>query len=82
MNDGICPAKPTSAEEQRRVRQAVDQPRLRHLLHPRPDQRDQLAAEEEPEVAVTECAEGLVTCSRRGRAMRAPGHCRLLVVSS
>jgi len=45
------------AEEQRGVREPVDEPRLRDLLHPGPDQRDELAGEEEPEVAVPERAE-------------------------
>ena len=41
-------------QQQRRTRQPIDQPRLRHALHPGADQRDQLAAEEELEVAMTQ----------------------------
>ena len=40
-----------------RAGQPVDQPRLRHGLHPGADQRDELAAEEELEVPVFQCAQ-------------------------
>ena len=41
-------------EEQRRAREPVDEPRLRHRLHPRADERDQLTAQEELVVAVAQ----------------------------
>ena len=44
------------AEQERRVGQPIDEPRLRHGLQPRPDERDRLAAEVEAEVAVLERA--------------------------
>ena len=44
------------AEKRRRTSQAVDQPRLCDLLHPRADERDELSGEEEAVVAVTKCA--------------------------
>ena len=46
-------------EPQRIVRQLEDEPRLGDLLHPRPDERDQLAGEEEPVVAVAEGADAV-----------------------
>jgi hypothetical protein len=51
------PGKTDDAEHQRRVRHAVYQPTHRDMLHPRSDQRDALASEEQPEVAVTQSAE-------------------------
>ena len=47
------------AEPQRIVRQLKDEPGLGDLLHPCPDERDELAAEEEPVVAVTEGADAV-----------------------
>ena len=47
------------AEHRRRSGQPVDEPRLSHRLHPGADERDELAAEEELVVAMTERAEQL-----------------------
>src|SRR5439155_11612860 len=49
-------ADETQAE--RRVRQLEHEPRLRHRLHPRADQRDELTEPEQAEVAMTERAQG------------------------
>jgi hypothetical protein len=45
------------AQQRRGARQAIDQPRLRDRLHPRSDQRDELAAEEELIVAMPKRAQ-------------------------
>ena len=45
------------AQQHRGAGEPVDQPGLRHVLHPRADQRDELAAEEELEVAVLKRAQ-------------------------
>src|SRR5205814_9453717 len=45
-------------ETERGVGQLEHQPRLRDRLHPRPDERDELAREEEAEIAMTERAHG------------------------
>ena len=47
-------AEPGRAQQPLRVGQAVDQPGLRHVLHPGPHQRDDLAADEQPEIAVAQ----------------------------
>jgi len=46
-------------EHERRAREPVHEPALRHRLHPGADERDELAAEEEPEVAMPERAEAV-----------------------
>ena len=48
--DRDLPGEADRAEEERGVGEAVDQPRLRHRLHPRADEGNELAAEEETEV--------------------------------
>jgi hypothetical protein len=45
------------AEQCRRMRQLVNQPKLRHVLHPCPDQRYKLARNKELKVAVLQGAE-------------------------
>jgi hypothetical protein len=50
--------KADTAQQQWRVRQAVDQPGLGHGLHPCADERDQLSAEEQLEIAVAQGAQG------------------------
>ena len=52
-NVGICPAKPTSAEQQRRAGQAIDEPAGGDARQPGADQRRALAGEEEAVVAMT-----------------------------
>ena len=47
------------AEQQRRAGEPVDQPAGGDAGHPRADERDALAAEEEPEVAVAQGAPGM-----------------------
>ena len=54
--DGGLADEAGQAEQERRVGQPIDEPRLRHGLQPRPDQRDGLSAEVEAEVAVMEGA--------------------------
>ena len=50
-------AEPGCAEQQLRVCQTVDEPALGDGLHPGADQGDDLAADEEAEIAVAEGAE-------------------------
>ena len=50
QEDRNLAGKPHKAQQDRRAGEAVDQPRLRHGLHPRADQRNELAAEEQPVV--------------------------------
>ena len=47
--------KSDKAQQHRRAGQPVDEPGLRHGLHPRADQRDELPAEEQPVVPVPKC---------------------------
>src|SRR2546427_552400 len=61
------------AQAERRVRQLEHEPRLRHRLHPRADQRDKLAGPEEAEVTMTERAQG-------GGQLRVGGHADSLPV--
>ena len=44
-------------EKERRSGHAVDEPGLRHVLHPRADQGDELSAEEKLEIAMPQRAE-------------------------
>jgi hypothetical protein len=59
-------AEPGGAEQQFRMRQPVDEPRLRHILHPGADERDGLAADKEPEVPVAHGAKGLFQSAAEG----------------
>jgi hypothetical protein len=52
------------------------QPGLRDLLHPRPDQRDGLATEEEPVIAVAECRQRFGTDEAAWSEGRWTGHGR------
>ena len=54
QKDRDLAGEPHRSQQQRRTSQPVDEPRLRHGLHPGADQRDQLSAEEELEVAMTQ----------------------------
>jgi hypothetical protein len=45
------------AQQQRRMRQAVDQPALRHIGNPGPHQRGELAGEEQPIIAMAKDGE-------------------------
>jgi hypothetical protein len=47
------------AEQNRRLGQPLDEPELRSRLHPRANERDKLAREEELKVAVLEGAEAI-----------------------
>ena len=60
-------ATATMPEPQRIVGQLEDEPGLGDLLHPRPDERDELADEEQPVVAVAEGADA-VEADRHRRA--------------
>ncbi len=63
------------AEPDRVAGQLEDEPRLGDLLHPRPDERDGLAAEEQPVVAMAECASCRARASPRPHGRRiAPDH--------
>jgi hypothetical protein len=53
--DLACEADRT--QKKRRLRNAIDQPRLRHTLHPSAGQGDDLSAKEELEVAVVQGAQ-------------------------
>ena len=57
-NTGIWLAESHRAQLQSRPRQPVDQPGLRHGLHPGADQRNQLSAEKQLEVAMPQRASG------------------------
>ena len=57
------------AEPERVVGQLEDEPGLRDLLHPGPDERDRLTAEEQPVVAV---AEGAHPAADRGHGSMIP----------
>ncbi len=56
QKDRDLPRKAYQPEQQRRPREPVDEPRLRDRLHPGADHRDDLAAEEQPVVAVPQRA--------------------------
>lgn len=56
--DGNLAGKANASQQQSRLRHAVDQPRLRDTLHPGAGQGDELSAEEELKVAVTQGAQG------------------------
>ncbi len=58
-NETICPAKPTIAQQQRRMGQAIDQPAGREPRHPGADHRDALTEEEQLEVAVPQRSPGV-----------------------
>src|SRR5271156_3123255 len=64
--------KSDSAKQERRSREAIDEPGLRDVLHPGADQRDHLAAEEKLKVAMAERtshiaeARAFDSCGRRG----------------
>ena len=51
------PREPHQPQQQRRLGEPIDQPRLRNRLHPGANQRDDLAAEEQPVIAVPQGAE-------------------------
>ena len=55
---GIWLAKPTAPSSTDEPGEAVDQPRLGNVLHPGADQGDELAAEEELKIAVSQRAQG------------------------
>ncbi len=57
------------AQQQRRAREPVHQPRRRNARHPGADERDGLAAEEEPEVAMPQRAPD-VRCAACGECFR------------
>jgi len=58
-------------QQQPRTGKPVHQPRLRHRLHPRADERDQLSAEEKLEVAMAQGPpHGLPTRSAHGVGQR------------
>ena len=63
------------AEDQRVAGELEDEPRLGDLLHPGPDEADELAAEEQPVVAVAErpAAVGEREARAGGGARRGPG---------
>ena len=63
--DGDLRAEPRRAQQQFGVGQPVDQPGLRHVLHPGADQGNDLAGDEEAEVAVPQGAEGLLAARPR-----------------
>jgi len=52
-------AEPRRSQEQFRMREPVNQPALRYVLHPRADERDGLSKKQQAEVTMAECAEGL-----------------------
>ena len=55
--DGNGAEKTDEAEDEGRVAQFVNEPTLRDALHPGADQRDKLAEEEEPVIAMAQGAE-------------------------
>ena len=57
MNTGNLSRESDYAEQECRTRHAIDEPGLRDVLHPGADQRDELAAEEELEIAMAQGAE-------------------------
>lgn|SRR5436190_23187809 len=52
-------AEPRRTQEQFRMREPVNQPALRHVLHPCSDERDGLPEKQQAEVSMAECAERL-----------------------
>ncbi len=58
QKNGNLAGETDRAQQQRRFRQAVDEPRLGHALHPRTGEGDELPAEEKLEVTVTQGAQG------------------------
>ena len=60
------------AQPDRVVGQLEDEPGLRDLLHPGPDERDRLAGEEQPVVAVAEGAQPVRRARRRGLNVARP----------
>ena len=65
---GDLGAEPCGPEQKFRVGEAVHQPALRHVLHPGADQRDDLAADEEAEIAVPQGSKGVRNAA--GRKLR------------
>jgi len=59
-------AEPGCAEQQLRVCQAVDKPTLGDVLHPGPDERDDLTGDEEAKIAVPQGAEGVWNLMKSG----------------
>src|SRR2546428_12724352 len=60
QENGNLASEGDESEERRRLREPVHQPRLRDLLHPGAGERDELAAEEELVVVVTERSEEVI----------------------
>ena len=61
---GYLPPKSDDAEEQRGVREAIDQPARGDASDPRPDKRNALSAEEESVVSMRERASQSGACGR------------------
>ena len=74
QEDGNLAGKAHCPQLQSRSRQPVDQPRLGDGLHPGADQRDQLSAEKELEVAMAQGAPA--ACQRSFRLPRFPAPVR------
>ena len=72
--DGNLAGKADRTQQQSRFGHAVDEPCLGYALHPGAGQGDELSAEEELEIAVTQGAQGAQGCGpfRRGCGFRAP----------
>ena len=71
---GDLRAEPCGAEQKFRMGQAIHQPALRHVLHPGADQRDDLAADEEAEIAVPQGAKRVwKPAGRKFRGQRQAG---------
>ena len=66
---GACETKETSAQQEHRMRQPVDQPGQRHRLDPGAYQRHRLAGEEQPVIAVPEHARQPLQPRRQGRCV-------------
>ena len=71
--------EPYQPQQQRGFGEPIDKPRLRNRLHPGANQRDDLAAEEQPVIAVPQCAEhhGQPRCGFFGKVfqvLRAAAH--------
>src|SRR5262249_1359818 len=58
-------AEPRGPQQEFRMRETVNQPPLRRVLHPGADEGNDLPANEEPEIAMPQCAEGMWHARRR-----------------
>jgi hypothetical protein len=70
------------AEHERRVREPVHEPTLRHALHPRADQRNDLSQPEQPEVAMAKRAKAGTQNRAGGRGRHGRSHASIRLLAA